>query len=125
VIVFKERIIPRRKDAKAQRTAAKKSKGLTLLGLLCEALAPLRWVLTSLVPFNIAAAHAQTYPARTVLAQLEHACEKALQSDTFITPAKRMHAKLAYLGSAAFRARAIEDWRYKGELIRALEMRME
>ena len=62
---------------------------------------------------------------RAVLAQLERACEKAVQSDTFITPAKRMHAQIAYLGGAAFRARAIEDWRYKGELIRALDLRME
>jgi tripartite-type tricarboxylate transporter receptor subunit TctC len=62
---------------------------------------------------------------RAVLAQLERACENAVQSDTFITPAKRMYAQIAYLGGAAFRARAIEDWRYKGELIRALDLRME
>lgn len=62
---------------------------------------------------------------RAVLTQLERACEKAVQSDVFVTAAKRMHAQLAYLNSAAFRARAIEDYRYKGELIRALDLRME
>lgn len=62
---------------------------------------------------------------RAVLVQLERACEKAVQSDAFVTAAKRMHAQLAYLGSAAFRARAIEDYRFKGELIRALDLRME
>jgi hypothetical protein len=36
-----------------------------------------------------------------------------------------MYAQIAYLGGVAFRARAIEDWRYKGELIRALDLRME
>ncbi len=60
-----------------------------------------------------------------VLKRLENACEKAVQSESFIKTAKLLHAQIAYLGSAAFRARAIEDYRYKGELIRELDLRMQ
>ena len=57
-----------------------------------------------------------------ILKRLEDACEKAVQSESFTRAAKLMHAQIAYLGSAAFRARAIEDYRYKGELIRELDL---
>jgi tripartite-type tricarboxylate transporter receptor subunit TctC len=60
-----------------------------------------------------------------VLAQLERACEQAVRSEPFRTAAQRLNAQIAYLGGAAFRARAVEDYRYKGELIRALDIRVE
>ena len=62
---------------------------------------------------------------KPVLAQLERACEQAVRTDAFRTAAQRLNAQLAYLDGAAFRARAVEDYRYKGELIRTLDIRIE
>lgn len=62
---------------------------------------------------------------KPVLAQLERACEQAVQSEPFRNAAQKLNAQIEYLGSDAFRARAIEDHRYKGELIRALNIRIE
>lgn len=62
---------------------------------------------------------------KPVLAQLERACEQAVRSESFKTAAQRLNAQIAYLNSTAFRARALEDYRYKGELIRALDIRIE
>ncbi len=62
---------------------------------------------------------------KLVLAQLERACEQAVRSEPFRTAAQRLNAQIAYLNGAAFRARAVEDYRYKGELIRALDIRVE
>lgn len=62
---------------------------------------------------------------KPILAQLERACEQAVRSDAFRVSAQRLNAQVEYLGSEAFRARAVEDFRYKGELIRALDIRIE
>jgi len=62
---------------------------------------------------------------QAVLAKLENACEKAVDSEAFKSGAKILNAQIAYLKGAAFRDRANEDYRYKGELIRALNIRTE
>ena len=62
---------------------------------------------------------------KPILAQLERACEQAVRSEAFRASALRLNAQVEYLGSDAFRARAVEDYRYKGELIRALDIRIE
>jgi tripartite-type tricarboxylate transporter receptor subunit TctC len=62
---------------------------------------------------------------KPVLAQLERACEQAVRSESFKTAAQRLNAQIVYLNGAAFRARAADDYRYKGELIRALDIRVE
>jgi tripartite-type tricarboxylate transporter receptor subunit TctC len=62
---------------------------------------------------------------KPILAQLEHACEQAVRSESFKTAAQRLNAQIVYLSGAAFRARAVEDYRYKGELIRTLDIRIE
>jgi tripartite-type tricarboxylate transporter receptor subunit TctC len=60
-----------------------------------------------------------------ILAVLERACERAVQSESFRAGAQRMHQPVVYLGSAAFAERAREDYRYKGELIKVLGIKAE
>jgi tripartite-type tricarboxylate transporter receptor subunit TctC len=60
-----------------------------------------------------------------IVAALERACEQATQSASFRAGAQRMHQPVVYLGSAAFAERARSDYRYKGELIKALGIKAE
>lgn len=62
---------------------------------------------------------------RAVMATLERACEQAVSSDAFRAVASRLNQRVAYLPGAAFAERAASDYRYKGELIRALNIRAE
>jgi tripartite-type tricarboxylate transporter receptor subunit TctC len=58
-----------------------------------------------------------------ILSILEHACEQAVQTETFRSVAQRLHQPVAFLDRAAFTERAKTDYRYKGELIRALDLK--
>jgi tripartite-type tricarboxylate transporter receptor subunit TctC len=60
-----------------------------------------------------------------ILAALERACERAVQTETFRTVAQRLHQPVAFLNRAAFTERALTDYRYKGELIRALDLKID
>jgi len=62
---------------------------------------------------------------REVLAVLERACERAVQSEAFRAAAQKLSQRVAYLSGAQFAARAQEDYRYKGELIKALKIRID
>lgn len=62
---------------------------------------------------------------REVRASLERACEQAVASESFRAVAQRLNQRVAYLSGAAFAERAATDTRYKGELIRALNIRAE
>ncbi len=62
---------------------------------------------------------------REILGVLERACEKTVQSEAFRTIAQRLSQRVAYLNGAAFAERAAADYRYKGEIIRALDIRTE
>ena len=62
---------------------------------------------------------------REVFSALEHACEQATKSESFQLAAKRLYQPVVYLNGAAFAERARADYRYKGELIRALNIRNE
>ena len=67
-------------------------------------------------------------PRRTppgVLAALEHACERATQTESFRAAAQRLNQRIAYLDGARFAERALADYRYKGELIRAINIKVE
>jgi len=63
--------------------------------------------------------------SREVLGVLERACEQATQSDSFRSAALQLHQPVVYLKSAAFAERALTDYRYKGELIKALNIKVE
>jgi tripartite-type tricarboxylate transporter receptor subunit TctC len=60
-----------------------------------------------------------------VLATLERACEDATKAEAFRSAAQRLHQPVVYLGRAAFAERARTDFRYKGELIKALGLKAE
>jgi tripartite-type tricarboxylate transporter receptor subunit TctC len=60
-----------------------------------------------------------------VLAVLERACERAVQSEAFRAVAERLHQPIVYLNGKAFAERALTDYRYKGELIKALAIKVE
>jgi tripartite-type tricarboxylate transporter receptor subunit TctC len=62
---------------------------------------------------------------REVLAVLERACERAVQSESFRAAAQKLSQRVAYLSGAQFAERAREDYRYKGELIKALKIRID
>jgi len=62
---------------------------------------------------------------REVLVVLERACEQAVQSETFRAAAQKLGQRVAYLNGAQFAERAQEDYRYKGELIKALKIRID
>ena len=62
---------------------------------------------------------------RDVLAVLERACEQAVQTESFRSTAQRLSQRIAYLNGAAFAERAGADYRYKGEVIKALEIKVE
>jgi len=62
---------------------------------------------------------------REVLAVLERACERAVQSESFRAAAQKLSQRVAYLSGAQFAERALEDYRYKGELIKALKIRID
>lgn len=62
---------------------------------------------------------------REVLAVLERACERAVQSESFRAAAQKLSQRVSYLSGAQFAERAREDSRYKGELIRALKIRID
>ena len=59
------------------------------------------------------------------LAALERACEQAVQGESFRTLAQKLSQRLAYLDGAQFAERARADSRYKGELIKALKIRID
>ena len=60
-----------------------------------------------------------------VLAKLEQACARAVQSDAFRAAAERLNQPVVYLNGADFAARALADYQYKGELIKALGIKVE
>ena len=60
-----------------------------------------------------------------VLAVLERACETAVKSEAFQTVAKRLSQPVVYLNGAAFAERTRQDFRYKGELIKALGIKVD
>ena len=62
---------------------------------------------------------------RAALAALERACEHAVQGESFRALAQKLSQRVAYLDSAQFAERAREDSRYKGELIKALKIRID
>lgn len=62
---------------------------------------------------------------RAVMAMLERACEQAVASESFRATAQRLNQRVAYLPGAAFAERTVADAKYKGELIRALGIRVE
>jgi tripartite-type tricarboxylate transporter receptor subunit TctC len=62
---------------------------------------------------------------REVLAVLERACEQAVQSESFRAAAQKLSQRVAYLKGAQFAERAQEDYRYKGDLIKALKVRID
>ena len=62
---------------------------------------------------------------REVRAVLERACEQAVQTESFRSTAQRLSQRIAYLNGAAFAERAATDYRYKGEVIKALDIKVE
>jgi len=62
---------------------------------------------------------------REVLSVLERACEKAVQTDSFRSTAQKLSQRIAYLNGAAFAERAATDYKYKGEIIKALDIKVE
>ena len=60
-----------------------------------------------------------------VLSVLERACEQATQSETFRTAAQRLSQPIVFLKGTAFAEVARTDYRYKGELIKALNVKAE
>jgi tripartite-type tricarboxylate transporter receptor subunit TctC len=60
-----------------------------------------------------------------IVASLERACEKATQSEAFRAAAQRLHQPVIYLKGAAFAERAASEYRYKGELIKALNIKAD
>jgi len=67
-------------------------------------------------------------PKRTspnILQKLERACEQVAQSESFRTTAAQLFQPVVFLKSSAFAEVARNDFRYKGELIRALNISAE
>ena len=62
---------------------------------------------------------------REVLAVLEDARARAVQGESFRAAAQKLSQRAAYLNGARFAERAREDYRYKGELIKALKIRID
>jgi tripartite-type tricarboxylate transporter receptor subunit TctC len=62
---------------------------------------------------------------RAALAALERACEQAVQGESFRALAQKLSQRVVYLDGARFAERAREDSRYKGELIKALKIRID
>ena len=62
---------------------------------------------------------------REVLAVLERACEQATQTESFRAIAQRLSQRISYLNGATFAERALADHRYKGELIKAIDLKAE
>ncbi len=62
---------------------------------------------------------------REVRAVLERACEQATQAESFRAAAQRLSQRIAYLNGATFAERALADYRYKGELIKAIDIKVE
>jgi tripartite-type tricarboxylate transporter receptor subunit TctC len=60
-----------------------------------------------------------------ILARLERACEAATKSESFRTAAAKLYQPVAFRNGAEFAEITREDFRYKGELIRALNIRAE
>src|SRR5689334_24586608 len=60
-----------------------------------------------------------------ILEKLERACEQTVQSEAFKAAAAKVYAPIVFLNRAQFAARAKEDYRYRGELIRALGLKAE
>ena len=60
-----------------------------------------------------------------VLSVLERACAQATQSEAFRTAAQRLSQPIVFLKGAAFAEVARADYRYKGELIKALNIKAE
>jgi len=60
-----------------------------------------------------------------VLAVLERACEQATQSESFRAAAQRLSQPIVFLRGAAFAEVARTDYEYKGELIKALNIKAE
>jgi len=61
---------------------------------------------------------------REVLGALERACEQATRSDSFRTAAQRLNQPVVFLRGAEFAEVARKDFRYKGELIKALGIKL-
>ena len=62
---------------------------------------------------------------KEVLAALERACEQAVQTEAFKTAAQKLSARVVYLNGAAFAERAAADYKYKGELIKVLNIKID
>ena len=62
---------------------------------------------------------------KEVLAVLERACERATQSEAFRAAAQRLSQRIVYLNGATFAERAQVDSQYKGELIKAINLKVE
>ena len=62
---------------------------------------------------------------KEVLAVLERACEQAVQTEAFKASAQRLSARIVYLNGAAFAERALTDYKYKGELIKVLDIKID
>ena len=60
-----------------------------------------------------------------ILAALERACEQTVQSEAFKAAAQKVYAPIVYLNRAQFTERAWTDYRYRGELIKALGLKAE
>jgi tripartite-type tricarboxylate transporter receptor subunit TctC len=59
------------------------------------------------------------------LLRLERACEQTTRSDAFRAAAQKVFAPIVFLDRAGFTERAWTDYRYRGELIRALGLKAE
>ena len=62
---------------------------------------------------------------KEVLAVLERACEQAVQTEAFKAVAQKLSARIVYLNGAAFAERALADYKYKGELIKVLDIKID
>ncbi len=62
---------------------------------------------------------------RDVFTTLQRACARATESELLRSAGQRLNVPILYLDATAFAARAREDYRYKGELIKALGIRAE
>ncbi len=62
---------------------------------------------------------------REVRAVLERACEQAVQTESFRSTAQRLSQRNAYQNGAAIAERAATDYSYKGEVIKALDIKVE
>ncbi len=60
-----------------------------------------------------------------IVAALERACEQATQSESFRNAAQRLNQPISFLKGPAFAEVARPDYRYKGEIIKALNIRTE